>query len=91
MKHLVFVIHFVSVVKHSLDASHSLDKLSSIWAWPTYSINCLVNGTEAHPLHKMPSVWAGPFSQQFIEEVGLAHTLDGLLSEWGRHVCLSVH
>ena len=57
----------VFVLNHSLDAAHSLDKLSSVCATPTYSINFRVNGTEAHPLDIMPSLWAGPFTQEFIE------------------------
>ena len=56
-----------NVLNHSLNAAHSLGKLSSVRARPTYLINCRVNGTETHLLDKMPSVWAGPFTQQFIE------------------------
>lgn len=70
------------VLNDSLDAAYSLDKLSSVWARHTYSINSGVNGIEAHLLNKMPSVWASPFTQQFIESVVLANTLNKLPSQW---------
>ena len=43
------------VLNHSLDVAHSLDRMSSIWARPTHSINCRVNGIEARSLDKLLS------------------------------------
>ena len=60
------------VLNHSLDAAHSLDKMSSIWARPTHSINCRVNGTEALLLDKLSSEWdTDPFAQRPIKRMGL--------------------
>ena len=47
----------IYVLNHSLDAAHSLDKLSSVWARPTNSINCRVNWIEAHSLEGLLSEW----------------------------------
>ena len=58
------------VLNHSLDAAHSLDRMSSVWARPTHSINCRVNGIEAHSLDKLSSQWAGPFAWQVTEWMG---------------------
>ena len=60
----------VGVLNHSLDAAHSLDRMSSVWARPTHSINCRVNGVEAHSLDKLPSQWASPYTRHFIERMG---------------------
>ena len=47
--------------------SHSLDKMSSVWARPTHSINFRINGIEARSLDKLSSEWAGPYIRHFIE------------------------
>ena len=69
----------IDVLNHSLDAAHSRDRMSSVWARPTHSINCRVNGIEAHSLDKLSSHSAfyrvsewdiGPFAGQVIEWVG---------------------
>ena len=72
--------------------NHSLDKMSSVWARPTHSINFRVNGAEAPPLDKMPSVWpAHSLNNLSTKWAGYlvngihAHSLDGLLIEWGTH------
>ena len=73
VSHLLFILsvlergNFTFVLNHSLDAAHSLD---SVWARPTHSINCRVNGIEAHSLDKLSSQWAGPYTRHFIEWMG---------------------
>lgn len=47
----------ICVLYHLLDAAHSLDKLSSVWARPTYTINSRVNRTEAHFPEKCRLYW----------------------------------
>ncbi len=46
-------VYYVFVLNDSLNAAFLLDKLSSAWVKPIYSINCRVNGTEAHTLNRL--------------------------------------
>ena len=62
-----YVYSFICVLNHLLDAAHSLDKMSSVWARPAHSINCRVNGIEACLLDKLSIEWAGPYTRYFIE------------------------